>query len=94
MTRLALVGQRVMEREEMFKIVFYAIGFFLLTLLLQYLLHKVRKNGNRGKGAVWVGRSAAIVICIMGGITQNINYLGAVLGFLMADEIGKQMGWQ
>lgn len=78
----------------MFKIVFYAIGFFLLTLLLQYLLHKVRKNGNRGKGAVWVGRSAAIVICIMGGITQNINYLGAVLGFLMADEIGKQMGWQ
>lgn len=94
MTRLALVGQRVMEGEEMFKIVFYAIGFFLLTLLLQYLLHKVRKNGNRGKGAVWVGRSAAIVICIMGGITQNINYLGAVLGFLMADEIGKQMGWQ
>lgn len=78
----------------MLKIVFYAIGFFLLTLLLQYLLHKVRKNGNRGKGAVWVGRSAAIVICIMGGITQNINYLGAVLGFLMADEIGKQMGWQ
>ena len=73
----------------MFKIVFYAIGFFLLTLLLQYLLHKVRKNGNRGKGAVWVGRSAAIVICVMGIVSKNINYLSAVLGFLMADEIGK-----
>lgn len=25
---------------------------------------------------------------------SHINYLGAILGFLMADEIGKQMGWQ
>lgn len=78
----------------MFKIVFYAIGFFLITLLFQYLLHRVRKNGNRGKGAVWVGRNAAVVICILGVVTKNINYLGAVLGFLLADGIGKQMGWQ
>lgn len=78
----------------MLNIVLHAIGFFLITLLFQYLLHKFRKNGNRGKGAIWAGRSAAIVICALGVVTKNINYLGAVLGFLVADEIGKQIGWQ
>lgn len=42
----------------MIKIVCYAIGFFLITLLFQYLLHGIRKNGNRGEGAIWVGRNA------------------------------------
>lgn len=77
----------------MFELVFYAIGFFLITLFIQYLFHRFRKNGNRGKGAIWVGRSAAIVICVMGILSKNVNYLGAVLGFLMGDEIGKKMGW-
>lgn len=77
----------------MFELVFYAIGFFLITLFIQYLFHRFRKNGNREKGAIWVGRSAAIVICVMGIASKNVNYLGAVLGFLMGDEIGKKMGW-
>ena len=67
---------------------------YLLIYRFQYLLHRFRKNGNRGHGAIWAGRSAAIVICVMGIVSKNINYLGAVLGFLMADEIGKKMGWQ
>lgn len=78
----------------MIKIVCYAIGFFLITLLFQYLLHRIRKNGNRGECAIWVGRNAAIAICVLGVVINNINYLGAVLGFLLADEIGKQVGWQ
>lgn len=73
--------------------VLYAVGFFLITLPFQYLLHRFRKNGNRGIGAIWVGRSAAIVICVMGIVSREINYLGAVVGFLMADEIGKKKGW-
>lgn len=78
----------------MLYIIFHTISFFLITLLFQYLLHRFRKNGNRGQGAIWVGRSAAIAICMIGIILKDINYLGAVLGFLLADEIGKQMGWQ
>ena len=78
----------------MFELILYAIGFFLITLLFQYLLHRFRKNGNRGLGAIWVGKNAAIVICVMGIVSKDINYLGAVLGFLMADEIGEKMGWQ
>lgn len=78
----------------MFELTLYAVGFFLITLLFQYLLHRFRKNRNRGQGVIWVGRSAAIVICVIGIVSKDINYLGAVLGFLMADEIGKKMGWQ
>lgn len=78
----------------MFTMVLYVAGYFLITLLLQFVLHKFRKNGNRGNGALWVGRSAVLVICIMGMLSKNVNYLGAVLGFLMADGIGKKMGWQ
>ena len=58
------------------------------------LLYRFRKNGNRGQGAIWVGRSAAIVICMIGIILKDINYLGDVLGFLLANELGKRMGWQ
>lgn len=78
----------------MFTMVLYVAGYFLITLLLQFVLHKFRKNGNRGNDALWVGRSAVLVICIMGMLSKNVNYLGAVLGFLMADGIGKKMGWQ
>ena len=78
----------------MLEIICYAIGFFVFTLLFQYLLYRFRKNGNRGKNAVWVGQKAAIVICVIGIITIDLNYLGALLGFLMADNIGKHMGWQ
>ena len=74
----------------MFELILYVVGFFLITLLIQFFLHRFRKNGNRGKGAIWAGRSAVIAICVMGIVSRNINYLGAVLGFLLADEIGKR----
>lgn len=35
----------------MFELILYAIGFFLITVSFQYLLHKFRKNGNRGHEA-------------------------------------------
>ena len=77
----------------MLKMMVYAVIYFVITLLLQYLLHKGRKNGNQGTGAIWVGSNAMIVICIIGLAKRKINYLGAVVGFLMADGIGKRMGW-
>ena len=74
----------------MFELLLYAIGFFMITLLFRYLLHRFRKNGNRGKGAIWVGKSDAIGICVIGIVSKNINYLCAVPGFLRADKIGKK----
>lgn len=77
----------------MIEIILYGIGFFLLTLLLQYVLYKCRKNHNHGKSSVWTGTGAVLVICLAGLFTQNINYLAAVIGFVFADEIGHVLGW-
>ncbi len=78
----------------MFGIVLYGMGFFLFTLLFQFLLNRFRKNHNKGSSTIWVGKSATVVICLMGIFTKDLNYFGAVIGFLIADEIGKQMDWQ
>ena len=73
----------------MLEMILYAVGFLLITLILQYLLSK-RKNKVM---AIWQGTNTVIVICILGMVTKNINYLAAVLGFVIADEIGKSAGW-
>lgn len=78
----------------MFGIVLYGMGFFLFTMLFQYLLNRFRKNQNKGFSTIWVGKRAAVVICLVGIFAKDVNYFGAVIGFLIADEIGNQMGWQ
>lgn len=71
----------------MLKLIIYGIGFFVLTLLVQYVLSKFRKNGNKGNTAIWVGNNAIIVICIFGIMQHNIDYFAAIIGFIIADKI-------
>ena len=78
----------------MLEIILYAIGFFIFTIFLQWLLYKVRRNHNQRSSAIWVGNGAIIVICVMGLMTKNVNYFAALLGFIVGDEVGKQAGWQ
>ena len=77
----------------MLEMILYGVGFFLITLGIQVLLHKVRKNGNKGDFAIWTGMVTTITICVLGIIMKNISFLAAVMGFVVADEIGKKMGW-
>ena len=74
----------------MLETILYAVGFFIFTIFLQWLLHKVRKNHNQGNSAIWVGSGAIIVICVMGLMTKNVDYFAALLGFIVGDEDGKQ----
>ncbi len=71
----------------MLELIIYGIGFFVLTLLLQYLLSKFRKDGNQGDSAIWVGNNTIIVICILGIMQHNIDYFAAIIGFIIADKI-------
>lgn len=71
--------------------VLYAVGFFLFTIIIQYLLHKLNKNKRKVK--IWTGTNPIIVMCTMGLIQSNISYLAAVIGFVIADEIGRTIGW-
>lgn len=77
----------------MLEMILYGVGFFLVTLGIQVFLHKVRKNGNKGPYALWTGMVTLVVICTMGIIMNKICFLAAVIGFAVADEIGKKMGW-
>ena len=77
----------------MFEMIFYGVGFFVITIIFQWLLRKVRKNHNQGDSAIWVGTGAVIVISIFGIVTSNVNYFAAVLGFILGDEVGKRAGW-
>lgn len=77
----------------MLKLTIYGIGFFLCTLMIQYLLFKVRKNHNHGSTGVWIGSRAILVLCVVGIIDHNVGYLAAIVGFICADEVGKGMRW-
>lgn len=39
----------------MLETIVYAIGFFIFSIFLQWLLKKVRRNHNQGGAALWVG---------------------------------------
>ena len=75
------------------QLIIYGVGFWICTLCIQFLLYKIRCNHNHGQNGIWVGGRAIVVICVVGILTHNINYLAAVLGFILADEIGKIAGW-
>ena len=76
----------------MLELTIYGIGFFLCTLLIQYMLFKVRKNHNHGPNGVWVGSRAILVLCVVGIMNHKVGYLAAILGFICADEMGKAAG--
>lgn len=76
----------------MLEMVLYAIGFFLITMLIQYLLSK-RSHNKTHNIEFLTGSSAIITICVLGIISNNIYYLAAILGFVIADDIGRAAGW-
>lgn len=75
------------------KIFMYGIGFFLITILVQYSIYKIRNNVPQNENGVMVGKNAIIALCMLGLISNNIYFLSAVIGLAIADEIGKIMGW-
>lgn len=75
------------------KIFMYGTGFFLITILVQYSIYKIRNNVPQNKNGVMVGKNAIIALCMLGLISNNIYFLSAVIGLAIADEIGKIMGW-
>lgn len=57
----------------MLEFVIYGIGYFVCTLLIQYMLFKLRKNHNHGPNGVWAGTRAIMVICVIGIINHKIS---------------------
>lgn len=68
--------------------ILYGVGFFVFTLVIQYMMYKVK-----GKAFFWTGYSVIIILCIGGLYCKDLNYFASIIGFLLADEIGEKMRW-
>ena len=73
--------------------ILYGIGFFVCTLIIQYIAHKIRNNQNKGKYSFYTGVEVIIGLAIIGLIQGKIVFLAAIIGFVIADEFGKSLGW-
>ena len=78
------------EVEDMLELVIYGIGLFLCTLLIQYLLYKIRKNHNHGTNSIWVGNRAIIVWCVVEIMNHNVGYLAAILDLSVRMRLGRR----
>ena len=76
----------------MSKYFIYGIGFFIATLLIHAIVHGISKGKNK-KWMIYTGPSAITCLCVIGIMKNEIAFLAAIIGFVIADEIGKAMGW-
>ena len=70
----------------------YGIGFFIATLLIQAVVHGISKGKNK-RWMIYTGPSAITCLCVIGIMELEIAFLAAIIGFVVADEIGKAAGW-
>ena len=72
----------------------YGICFFIITLLIQFIINKINNQRNGNKIKIRMGYHVVNCLCVLGLVTNNLHYLASVIGFVIADEIGKKQGWQ
>ena len=72
--------------------VIYGTGFFEFTLTLQAIFHKARKNKNI-QYPIWAGENVVVFIALYGIVEKNVAFLGAIIGYVLADNVGKKLGW-
>ena len=68
----------------------YGIGFFIATILIQYLFYKVKHNTPQRTNGIMVGTNAIVAICVLGVISHNVYFFSAVIGLAMADKLGRK----
>ena len=76
----------------MLEYLLYGVVFFLITLLIQYFMYGRGKNRKRTFD-FWKGSNVVIILCVLGLTFHEIHYLASVIGFVIADEMGKKNGW-
>ena len=69
----------------MLGLMLYGMGFFVMTLVVRYGLHRFRTDKDTGKFVLWRGPNAILAICILGIWCRDINYFAAIIGFILAD---------
>ena len=54
---------------------------------------RIRKNQQKKRlFDFWKGSTVVITLCVLGLIFHETHYFASVIGFLIADEVGKKNG--
>ena len=67
---------------DVLKMFMYGIGFFIATILMQYLFYKVKHNTPQGTNGIMVGTNAIVAICVLGVISHNVCFFPQLLVLL------------
>lgn len=68
--------------------ILFGAGMLIVTLAIQFVLFK------RGKGVTfWSGTEVVLIMCVLGLLSNDADYLAGILGYVLGDEIGKFAGW-
>ncbi len=76
----------------MLEYICYGIGFFFATLLIQYITFRVLSKKEK-KYKIWTGLDCIVILSLFGILYDKSCYFAAIVGFAIADEIGKKAGW-
>lgn len=76
----------------MWKYFIYGLVFFCTTLIIQYIANRVSKD-NKGRTPFFTGFEVVIGIALLGLIQGELFYFATIIGFVIADELGKTVGW-
>lgn len=76
----------------MIEYVIYGTGFFIFTLILQYILSRGgfwRKTRFR----IWQGKECVVGMCILGIIFHRLTFFAAIIGFIFGENAAILLGW-
>lgn len=77
----------------MWEYVIFAIGFFVITLIIQGIEYKLIDPKSIWNNFRFTGKEAIICIAVIGLVQKDLTYLASIIGFVTADEAGKSLGW-
>lgn len=68
--------------------VLFGLGMLLVTLLIHYVLFRMKKRTD-----FWMGTSVVFVMCVLGLLSNDVGYLAGILGYIIGSDISKLAGW-
>lgn len=77
----------------MWQYILYAVTFFFVTLLIQSVVHKLLLSNGKKNKSLWTGYQIVVCLCVLGLATGKLYCFASIIGFVVADEIGKKNGW-